>query len=295
MIKSKTIGSRIFTVVNTLILAILALSCLYPLWYTFCLSVSAKEAVDAGMVVMTPIGFNLSSYSMIMKDSEFFSSVWVSVQRVVLGTVISMVVMILIAYPLSKTNKEFKIRNVCMWVLIFTMLFSGGTIPWFMTVKYYGLIDSIWALILSGSLPVFNVILIISFFRQLPKDLEEAAVVDGAGPWRILWGIIVPCSVPVLATVVLFVSVGHWNEYLQGLLFMNTPEKYPLQTYIKQIVVKISPDVSYTTEQYQELLKNSNKALDAAKVFISMIPMLLVYPFIQRYFVTGITLGAVKG
>ena len=247
------------------------------------------------MVVMTPIGFNLSSYSMIMKDSEFFSSVWVSVQRVVLGTVISMVVMILIAYPLSKTNKEFKIRNVCMWVLIFTMLFSGGTIPWFMTVKYYGLIDSIWALILSGSLPVFNVILIISFFRQLPKDLEEAAVVDGAGPWRILWGIIVPCSVPVLATVVLFVSVGHWNEYLQGLLFMNTPEKYPLQTYIKQIVVKISPDVSYTTEQYQELLKNSNKALDAAKVFISMIPMLLVYPFIQRYFVTGITLGAVKG
>lgn len=165
MIKSKTIGSRIFTVVNTLILAILALSCLYPLWYTFCLSVSAKEAVDAGMVVMTPIGFNLSSYSMIMKDSEFFSSVWVSVQRVVLGTVISMVVMILIAYPLSKTNKEFKIRNVCMWVLIFTMLFSGGTIPWFMTVKYYGLIDSIWALILSGSLPVFNVILIISFFR----------------------------------------------------------------------------------------------------------------------------------
>ena len=164
-----------------------------------------------------------------------------------------------------------------------------------MTVKYYGLIDSIWALILSGSLPVFNVILIISFFRQLPKDLEEAAVVDGAGPWRILWGIVVPCSVPVLATVVLFVSVGHWNEYLQGLLFMYTPEKYPLQTYIKQIVVKISPDVSYTTEQYQELLKNSNKALDAAKVFISMIPMLAVYPFIQRYFVTGITLGAVKG
>ena len=126
MIKSKTIGSRIFTVVNTLILAILALSCLYPLWYTFCLSVSAKEAVDAGMVVMTPIGFNLSSYSMIMKDSEFFSSVWVSVQRVVLGTVISMVVMILIAYPLSKTNKEFKIRNVCMWVLILPCFSAEG-------------------------------------------------------------------------------------------------------------------------------------------------------------------------
>lgn len=295
MIRSKSIGSNVFTFLNTLLMVILAISCLYPLWYTFCMSVSAKEAVDAGKVILAPVGFNFSSYKLIIDDKSFFSSVWISVQRVVLGTVISMVVMIMTAYPLSKTTREFKARNVCMWILVFTMLFSGGTIPWFMTVKYYGLIDSIWALVLSGSLPVFNVILIINFFRQLPRDLEEAAVVDGAGPWRILWQIVVPCSIPVLATVVLFVSVGYWNEYLQGLLFMNTPDKYPLQTYIKQMVVKISPDVSYTTEQYQELLKNSNTSLDAAKVFISMIPMLIVYPFIQRYFVTGITLGAVKG
>ena len=118
---------------------------------------------------------------------------------------------------------------------------------------------------------------------------------DGAGPWTVLFKVIIPISKPVLATVLLFVSVGYWNEYLQGLLFINSPANYPLQTYIKQIVVKISADISYTTEQLQELTKNSNQALDAAKVFISMVPMLIFYPFIQKYFVTGITLGAVKG
>ena len=295
MIKNKSLSSRIFMIVNGIILSLLALSCLYPLWYTFCISVSSKEAVDAGQVLLFPIGFNFGSYKLIMRDSAFFSSVMVSLKRVVLGTLLSMTCMILMAYPLSKTKRHFKARNICMWILVFVMLFNGGTIPWYMTVRYYGLIDTIWSLILSGSLPVFNIFLIVSFFRQLPSDLEEAAIMDGAGPWTILWRIFVPCSIPVLATVCLFVSVGYWNEYFQGLLFINTPANYPLQTYIKQIVVKIAADVSYTTEQYQEMTQNSNRALDAAKVFISMIPMLMVYPFIQRYFVTGITLGAVKG
>lgn len=182
-----------------------------------------------------------------------------------------------------------------MWLLVFVMLFNGGTIPWYITVKSYGLIDSIWALVFSGSLSVFNIFLIISFFQQIPKELEEAAIMDGAGPWTILFKVVIPCSIPVLATVVLFVAVGHWNEYLQGLLFINSPENYPLQTYIKQITVKISSDVSYTTEQLMELTSNSNKAVDAAKVFVSIIPMMIVYPFVQKYFVTGITLGAVKG
>ena len=134
-----------------------------------------------------------------------------------------------------------------------------------------------------------------NFFRNLPADIEEAALVDGAGPWRILWQIVVPCSVPVIATVVLFTSVNYWNEYFQGLVLMNTEDKYPLQTYIRQITVQIPAGVTLTTEQYQQLAKNSNKALEAAKVFIAMIPMLIVYPFLQKYFVSGITLGAVKG
>lgn len=295
MIKHSGKGAKIFDIVNTIILLILMLSCLYPLWYTFCLSISSKEAVDAGMITFFPIGVSLRSYKLIIRDAAFFHSIYVSVVRVVIGTVLNVGCMVLMAYPLSKTKQEYRPRNIMMWLLVFVMLFNGGTIPWYITVKSYGLIDSIWALVFSGSLSVFNIFLIISFFQQIPKELEEAAIMDGAGPWTILFKVVIPCSIPVLATVVLFVAVGHWNEYLQGLLFINSPENYPLQTYIKQITVKISSDVSYTTEQLMELTSNSNKAVDAAKVFVSIIPMMIVYPFIQKYFVTGITLGAVKG
>lgn len=295
MIKYTSKASKVFTVINTIILIILTFSCLYPIWYTFCLSISAREAVDAGKITFYPIGLTLRSYKTIMRDSAFFSSVWVTVKRVLIGTTLSMVSMVMMAYPLSKTNEQFKGRTAFMWFLVFVMLFNGGIIPWYMTVRYYGLVDSIWALIFSGSLSVFNIFLLVSFFQQLPVELEEAALVDGARPYTILTRIIIPCSKPVLATVILFVSIGFWNEYLQGLLFINSPKNYPLQTYIKQIVVKISADAHYTTEELIELTKNSNRGLDAAKIFISMVPMMIFYPFIQKYFVTGITLGAVKG
>ena len=294
MIESKSIGNTIFKVVSAIILTILAISCFYPLWYTFCVSVSSKTAAEGGLVTFYPIGLNAKAYSLIMGESAFWNSFWISVKRVVIGTVWSMVVMIMMAYPLSKSKKEYGPRNILMWVLIFCMLFNGGTIPWFITVKNYGLIDTMAALVLAGSVPVFNVILLMNFFRNIPSDLEEAARVDGAGPWRILWQIVVPCSKPVIATIILFTSVGYWNEYFQGLVLMNKETNYPLQTYIRQISVQIPAGVTLTTEQYIQLATNSNKSLEAAKVFIALLPMLVVYPFLQKYFVTGITLGAVK-
>jgi multiple sugar transport system permease protein/putative aldouronate transport system permease protein len=294
MIESKSLGTRIFKVINVLIMALLAFSCFYPLWYTLCVSISSKLAAEGGLVTFYPIGINADSYKLIMGDSSFWTSFGVSVKRVVIGTIWTMVVIIMMAYPLSKTKREYKPRNILMWILIFCMLFNGGTIPWFITVKNYGLIDTLAALVLAGSVPVFNVILLMNFFRNLPGDLEEAAKVDGAGPWRTLWQIVVPCSKPVIATVVLFTSVGYWNEYFQGLVLMNNESHYPLQTYIRQITVQIPVGVTLTAEQYQKLATNSNKSLEAAKVFIAMIPMLVVYPFLQKYFVNGITLGAVK-
>jgi multiple sugar transport system permease protein/putative aldouronate transport system permease protein len=173
------------------------------------------------------------------------------------------------------------------------MLFNGGTIPWYITVKNYGLIDSIWALVLGGSLPVFNLILMMNFFRGIPRDLEEAAFVDGAGPWRILFTIVVPCSIPVIATIVLFTGVYHWNEFFQGLVLTTNESRYPLQTYIQQLVVNIQAS-TLSKDMIENLFKLSNKSLNAAKVFIAMIPMLVVYPFLQRYFISGIMLGAVK-
>jgi multiple sugar transport system permease protein/putative aldouronate transport system permease protein len=293
MIQNKTPQERVFTVFNVALMALLSLSCLYPLWYAFCLSVSDKAAANSGLVTFYPIGFTFQSYQEIIKESLFFNSFWISIQRTVLGTGVTLLLLIMMAYPLSKTKRDFKPRDLIMWIVIFCMLFNGGTIPWYITVKNYRLIDSIWALALAGSLPVFNLILMVNFFRGIPRDLEEAAVVDGAGPWRILFTVVVPCSIPVIATIVLFTGIYHWNEFFQGLVLTTNEKRYPLQTYIRQIVVN-TQTTALTRDQIENMFKLSNKSLNAAKVFIAMIPMLVIYPFLQRYFISGIMLGSVK-
>lgn len=293
MVRNNSLSSRVFDIINICIMAFLALSCLYPIWYALSLSISTKEAANSGLVTFFPIGFTTNSYREIMSDSMFFNSFWISIQRTVLGTAVTLFILILMAYPLSKQKKQFTARNVIIWVVLFCMVFNGGTIPWFITMQRYGLIDSIWALVLAGGLPVFNLIILMNFFRELPEELEEAALIDGAGPWGILFRIVIPTSIPAIATIVLFTSVYHWNEFFQGLVLTTGAHRYPLQTYIKQMVVNIS-SASMTKEQIENLSQLSNKSLDAAKVFIAMIPMLVIYPFLQRYFVTGIMLGAVK-
>lgn len=197
------------------------------------------------------------------------------------------------AYPLSKTSKQLPHRNVYMWILIFCMLFNGGTIPWYLTVRSYGLIDNIWGLVLSGSLPIFNVILVINFFKNIPSALEEAAYIDGAGPWRTFIQIFIPLSGPVIATITLFTIVGHWNEFFQGLVLNTKQSNYPLQTYIQQLVVNLDFN-TMDVEQIKLASQLNNKSLNAAKIFIAMIPVLAIYPFLQKYFITGITLGSVK-
>lgn len=293
MIQSKSLGSRIFNVVNVVIMTLLSISCIYPLWYAFCLSVSSKSAANSGLVTFYPVGFSLASYQQIMGDMQFFRSFLISVERTVLGTFVTMLILIIFAYPLSRSITEYKPKNVIMWIVIFCMLFNGGTIPWYITMVKYGLIDNIWGLVLCGGVPVFNLILLINFYRGIPKELIEAAQVDGAGEWRILFKVIVPCSIPVLATLILFTSVGYWNEFFQGLVLSSGEKHYPLQTYIKQMVVSIQT-TNLSMDQIEKMDKLSNKSLDAAKIFIAMIPMLVVYPFLQKYFVNGIMLGAVK-
>lgn len=293
MIQSKSLGSRIFNTANVIIMTLLSISCIYPLWYAFCLSVSSKSAANSGLVTFYPVGFSLASYQQIMGDLQFFRSFLISVERTVLGTFVTMLILVIFAYPLSRPAAEYKPKNVIMWIVIFCMLFNGGTIPWYITMVRYGLIDNIWGLVLCGGVPVFNLILLINFYRGIPIELMEAAQVDGAGEWRVLFQIVVPCSIPVLATLVLFTSVGYWNEFFQGLVLSSGERHYPLQTYIKQMVVSIQT-TNLSMDQIQKMDKLSNKSLDAAKIFIAMIPMLVVYPFLQKYFVNGIMLGAVK-
>ena len=293
MIQGKSIKRKIFTGFNFVILMLLVLSCIVPLWYTLCISLSGKAAVAGGMVSLWPVEFTLSSYQAIIKDMGFLRSVGISVARVVLGTIFSLTVILLMSYPLSKSKREFKYRDIFMWILIFCFLFNGGLIPWYITMKNYGLINTMAGLVLAGGVPVFNVILVMNFFRNIPKSLEEAAIVDGAGAWLILLRVIIPISKPVIATVTLFTIVNYWNEFFQGLVLSTTEKMYPLQTYIQQMVVTLNM-TNMTLEQYQKVSQLSNQGLNAAKIFVALIPVLLIYPFLQKYFITGITLGAVK-
>ena len=174
------------------------------------------------------------------------------------------------------------------------MLFSGGMIPAYVLMRQYGLFDSFWSLILPGAVPLWNMILMINFFRNVPNELNESATMDGANPWQVLFRIYVPLSVPSLACLLLFQFVGHWNSYFDGLIYINDTAKQPLQTYIYQLSVRIDFS-TMRTDEILTLLQTSDKTLQSAKVFVAMIPILAVYPFIQKYFTVGMTLGAVKG
>ncbi len=293
MVKDNTLESILIDVIAIAVMVTLALLCILPLWYTLCVSLSDKSAAAAGMVGLWPVGFNILSYRSIIEDANFFHAVWVSVQRVARGTLCELVATVLMAYPLSKTTKQFRPRNIFMWFLIFAWLFSGGLIPWYMMMKTIHLTNNIWGLVLGNSLPIFNVILCLNFFRTLPKEIEEAALIDGAGPWQIFTQITLPLSKPVIATVTLFSMVYHWNEFFNGLVLSTRQAYYPLQTYIQQMIVVINT-YNLNPDQIQQLNTISNQTLNAAKIFIAMIPILAIYPLLQRYFIKGFTLGSVK-
>ncbi len=293
MVEKKTAGQKCINFLFVVILVILSLSCLLPLLYNLAVSLSSKSAAEAGLVSFWPVGFTTSAYREIMGEKSFFVSFWVSMKRVLFSLITTLPILTMAAYPLAKAKSEFYPRNIILWIFVFCMLFSGGTIPWYMVMKSYGLMNSAFGLAVCGGVPVFNLILMVNFFQGIPKELEEAAMVDGAGPWYILVRIVVPLSKPVLATIALFTIVGQWNEFFQGLVLSTGEEFYPLQTYIKQLIFQLDTS-QMTAEQIKQAATMSNTTLNAAKIFISMMPILCIYPFLQKYFVTGITLGGVK-
>jgi putative aldouronate transport system permease protein len=254
---------------------------------------SSSPAVAAGKVTLWPVAFTLESYKFVVEKPEFMKAFIVSVFKVLIGVPVNMVLTILVSYPLSKTRNEFRSRNFYMWFFVVTMVFSGGLIPWYMIISQMHLINSFWALIIPSAVPVYNVILLTSFFKSIPKGIEEAAHIDGASHWTILWKVFVPLSMASVATLVLFSIVTHWNSWFEGLILMNSPEKYPLQSYLQTIIV--NRDVKLMTLQDARVLASvSERTSRAAQVFVATIPVLAAYPFLQKYFTTGIVLGAIK-
>lgn len=284
--------NKLMDTVVWLIVILMTLCCLLPLLNTLAISFSNNSAVNANQVGILPVGFTLSSYKKLLEDNQFWRSAWISVLRVVLGTGLNMLMMILLAYPLSRSKNRFASRDIYMKLIIFAMLFNGGLIPGYIIVSKLHLLNTIWALVLPGAVPVFNVILLMNFMKGLPEALEEAAVIDGASEWTILTRVVLPISKPGLATMALFCIVGHWNDYFQGLIYMRTPSKYPLQTYIQQLTIDVSQIAD--TQQLIYFMTISTRTLNAAKIVVATVPLLVIYPFLQRYFVTGIVIGAVK-
>lgn len=294
MVEDRGWGSRFFDTFNHAFLILFGFLCLLPLIHIFSVSLSNRAASAGGFVTLWPIGFTFANYQKIFESGAIYRAFIVSLERTTMGTALNLLLTVLTAYPLSKAAASFKGRNIFMWFFVFAMLFSGGLIPWYLVIRKLGLLNKIWALILPGALPIWNVILTMNFFRDVPKELEEAAIIDGASHWRILFNVFIPISVPALATMTLFSAVGHWNAWFDGMILMTKNVMYPLQTFLRTVIV--STDLgSVLSIRVEDLYELSDRSAKAATIFISTIPILLVYPFVQRYFIVGIRLGAVKG
>jgi putative aldouronate transport system permease protein len=287
-------GEKLFLVFNYLFLLSLMLICVLPFWYVICLSFSSNGAVIAGRVGLWPVEFTLEPYQYVLERLPFWRSFMITIERVILVLPLSLVLIILSAYPLSKISSKFHSRSIYVWYFFFTMLFNGGMIPSYLLIKTMGMLDTIWALVLPICLNVFNMLLVLSFFRQVPAELEEAAFIDGASHWRILWQIYVPVSVPVIATITLFIMVQHWNSWFDGMIYMRNTNNFPLQTYLRSIIMNFNFS-NMTVEEHMRLARMNIRSVKASQMVIGAIPILAVYPFLQKYFIKGITLGSVKG
>ena len=290
----ESLGSRILTIINGLFLVLLALMCVLPLVNILAVSLSSNAAATAGLVKLWPVEFTLKSYEYVAKRAAFWRSLGVTLLRCLLGVSLNVLMCILTAYPLSKDNQKLRARTVYTWFFFITMLVNGGLIPQYMTIKSVGILGTIWALVLPGAVPVFSMVLMLNFFRAIPEELEEAAFMDGASHWSILMKIYVPLSKASIATICLFALVYHCNSWFDGIIMMNKPDQYPLQSYLHTIIIQGDTSVNSTTD-WQTMALISDRTVKCAQIFLSTLPIVAAYPFLQRYFVKGMVMGSVKG
>ena len=289
MVENKSFHSRVRITIIYVIVLLLGLSCLLPLLNILAISLSGSAAVSANRVGVLPVDFTLTAYNKILSDGQFWRSFMISVIRVILSLALNLAVTVPMAYAMTKDKREFRARNLYMNLLIFAMLFNGGMIPTYILVRNLGMLNSIWSLVLPGALPIFNVILLMNFFLGIPKSLEEAALMDGANPIQILLRIMVP-------TISLFSIVGSWNDFFSGLIYMQKTENYPIMTYIQSLNVDIQELLKNgaTSNALENITELSNRNLNAAKIVVAVIPLLMIYPILQKYLITGIVMGSVK-
>lgn len=285
----QSLGSRIFNVVNVTLLAFLAIITFYPFWDCLVVSVSSLKSYLETGIHLWPSEWSFEGYSYMIKTAELWTSYANSIFITVIGTVVNMIITIMAAYVLSK--KDLKGQRVLMFLAVFTMMFSGGIIPTYMVVKSLGLMNSLWSMILPSAINTYNLIVLRNFFSDLPKELEEAAKLDGCTDVGILFKIMVPISKPAITTVTLFYAVDHWNDFFSAVMYISDREKWPLQLFLRSMLFE--NDAAYSGSG--ESLFLLGQPMKMAAVMMSIILIMCAYPFFQKYFTKGVMTGAVKG
>lgn len=293
MKKIKKSGILNLDVVLVVVFGLLALVTLYPFYNVVILSLSNTVSVATHTPYLLPYAFDLTGYKTILQDTYFVKALLVSVFVTIIGTSLNMFLSVTGAYVLSK--KQLIGRNLFLSLIFFTMLFNGGLVPTYMIIKGLGLVDKVWAMILPTAISTYYLIIMKNYFIGLPQGLLEAAHLDGANEWTILWKIAIPVSKPFMATFALFYSVERWNEWYNALLYISDKSLQPLQIYLRDILVSLNTQLSSQAQQMlNATTKVSTSAVQMATIIITAVPIICVYPFLQRYFVNGIMVGGLK-
>jgi putative aldouronate transport system permease protein len=293
---SKKIGDdKLFHFINYTFLTMAFLLVLYPLINILSQSISTPQAVIGGRVYLLPVGFDLNGYKWVLKDENIIRGFLNSLLYTTTGTFLNIVMTVMAAYPLSR--KELYGRNVITFYFIFTMLFGGGMIPTYLVVRSLGLIDTRLVMILPSALAVWNVMIARNFFQTtIPNELQESAVIDGASDIRVLVSIVLPLSIPIIAVLVMFYAVGHWNDYFTGLLYLRSSELFNFQIVLRNSLSSVGTlrgmiDTTSEMERLEMLIERMKYVV----IIVGILPMMILYPFVQRYFIKGIVIGALKG
>jgi len=292
MLYRRTLGFKWFMVINSLIMLLLVSSILIPFLHLLSVSLSNSSAVVGGKVGLWPKGFNIEAYVRVFQHPSILTGFKNSIIQTVLGTAIGLFMLTLCAYPLSK--RILKGRKLVILFIMFTMFFSGGLIPTYMLIKSVGLLDSIWAIVLPFSITPYYLMLMMTYFEGIPKEVEESAMIDGLGPFRILVKIVLPLSKPILAALTLFLIVYYWNNWFNSMIYLNNTEQHPVMMIVRNIIA--GSDLAGNAGAVGDTGNNvPSAALKAAAIMSTTLPIMLIFPFTQKYFAKGVMIGSVKG
>ena len=286
----KPLGRRVFEVINYTLILLVCVVTLFPFLYVLACSFSSDTAILGGDVTLWPVEFQTRAYELVLEYPLIGRSYLNTIAYTVVGTAVNLLLTLLGAYPLSR--KDLPGRKGITFFFTFTMLFSGGLIPTFLVVKALGLIDTFWVMILPTAVSTWNLIMMKTFFQATPVSLLEAARIGGSSEWGTLVRIVLPLSIPSIMTIGLFYAVSHWNDYFQAMIYLNTPENYPLQIHLRDIVLQNSMEQQFASMQQGQ--RQGSEGVKYATIMFATVPILCVYPFIQKYFVKGVMLGSIK-